>query len=1311
MIDRKAFKKILCFGLIFAVSVVGTTSNILEPRTALAAVNQQINYQGKLMLASTGAAVPDASYNIEFKLYTVSSGGTAIWTEDWTSGNKVPITSGLFSVMLGSITTLSGINFDQTLYLGVNIGGTSTPSYDGEMAPRKTLGAVPAAFEAVNLGGASSTQYMRADLAGTLSTTSAGTLFTVNQIGAGAVVDLQKSGASYFTVLNNGNVGIGSSTPAAFLGVNGSAYFGGNITATGTISAASSTFSNFTAGSIAFFATGGSLNQNNTNFFWDNTDARLGIGTTTPGYALTVTGDENLIGALRFGGNAGTNGFILQTTGSGANWVSTSSLGIVGGSSQWITSGLNILYNTGNVGIGTSTPVSLLSVAGETRAANFVAYSTTSTSTFLGDVVVGTGGGAGDSVFQMGPDASAWSMGYFQTDNSFRLASSTDLVSNVAFTVLKGGNVGIGTTTPAAFFAVGGNSYFGGNITATGTISAASSTFSNFTAGSIPFFAAGGSLNQNNSKLFWDNTNARLGIGTTTPGAILSIAGQPGAVTQLFDVASSSAASYFHIISTGNIGVGTTTPGFLLTVAGTSLHSGNALFNSNVGIGSSTPSSQLSVSSVAALTSDQITFTNANNPVTTAGVSGLQLTYAGGAAAIEAGAERIDLTPGATAGGTWNGLRIVANATGPGQQVTENALKIQSPTAFQNGGTFFGFNFVGTGSGAATGTLAAINIGTITTGSATQTAAIIGSGWATDLSFLDTAATIQLPALGSTSTVSSLTVYNSSSTKQDIFSIKVLPTNFGGLVTSGAFNARNSYFAEEYNKNQTDTTGQTTNAGGKQLRGDNSEITYGVKVSTATASCTFQMLTGSANGFERLNALGTATPTNAACIEELGSAAATTTTNSIFSTTNLPVITMKAETSIADTNHHVFLGLSDQISATSTMPASGEFFSNCGDANCASGVFTNWIAVVKSTTNIATSSCGAIVTSKFAYFRIEVRAAADIHFFIDTDTSNGTTETECGTGISLASNTAAQTMLLDDYSNNATATLLDVDYFRVWQDDNVAPVDETTTASTSGTTTPVTMIDGLEVHSADYDKSILQKFIEDPLSASSSPAELDTDRLAAGLSVVTPRVVTQGLIVDSLSAFDKQIAFNNDIVFFGRPYFNTDTAGFAVIKQGSKDVQVDFSEPYLEQPIVNATISLEDSTSSVGVNVDTILGANLAYLVADKTSNSFKIVLNKPAPVDVTFSWIALAVNGAKTWSSKDTTTVAESTPQVSTPDVSLNSSTTGAISSDPSVSGGTSTLDQTQTQTPSDPAPATPAPASPDTSSPDTSSASAASQ
>lgn len=59
------------------------------------AQNQQINYQGKIT-DTTGAAIADGDYDVTFALYTVASGGSAVWTETRTGGNQVTVTDGLF---------------------------------------------------------------------------------------------------------------------------------------------------------------------------------------------------------------------------------------------------------------------------------------------------------------------------------------------------------------------------------------------------------------------------------------------------------------------------------------------------------------------------------------------------------------------------------------------------------------------------------------------------------------------------------------------------------------------------------------------------------------------------------------------------------------------------------------------------------------------------------------------------------------------------------------------------------------------------------------------------------------------------------------------------------------------------------------------------------------------------------------------------------------------------------------------------------------------------------------------------------------
>jgi len=94
-----------------------------------------------------------------------------------------------------------------------------------------------------------------------------------------------------------------------------------------------------------------------------------------------------------------------------------------------------------------------------------------------------------------------------------------------------------------------------------------------------------------------------------------------------------------------------------------------------------TGAGSLSVAAVAAPTSNQVSITNAGQAVATANANGLKVNYVGGAAAVEAAGIRVDFQPGSTSGGTWNGLHIVANATGAVSGVTENGIKLVGPTS------------------------------------------------------------------------------------------------------------------------------------------------------------------------------------------------------------------------------------------------------------------------------------------------------------------------------------------------------------------------------------------------------------------------------------------------------------------------------------------------------------------------------------------------------------------------------------------------------------------------------------------------------
>lgn len=143
-----------------------------------------------------------------------------------------------------------------------------------------------------------------------------------------------------------------------------------------------------TSGSIPFIGSGGLLSQDNANFFWDNTNKRLGIGTSSPSSKLDIVGTGGSPSGtpsfpVRITSGSGTNsGFIFERT-DASQFVSlfTGSSGAMLG----FSSGLNRLaigtytyanrYSTGypttevmsllpngNVGIGTTSPTDILSV-------------------------------------------------------------------------------------------------------------------------------------------------------------------------------------------------------------------------------------------------------------------------------------------------------------------------------------------------------------------------------------------------------------------------------------------------------------------------------------------------------------------------------------------------------------------------------------------------------------------------------------------------------------------------------------------------------------------------------------------------------------------------------------------------------------------------------------------------------------------------------------------------------------------------------------------------------------------------------------
>lgn len=222
IVARRSLCGVLFVGVLFACLFVYARS----PVNAATGINKQINYQARL-LNNQGAVVPDGTYNVEFKIYQdgtgcVSSGsspcgGTLKWTETRTGGDKVTVKNGYFSVALGSVTAFgTSVDWNQdSLWLSINIGGTGTPTWDGEMLPFRQLAATPYALNAGQLGGLDASKFLQ--IAPSAVQVDSGTLSSIylNKTGAsGNILQLQKNGADVMVLTNDGKLALGANSPA-----------------------------------------------------------------------------------------------------------------------------------------------------------------------------------------------------------------------------------------------------------------------------------------------------------------------------------------------------------------------------------------------------------------------------------------------------------------------------------------------------------------------------------------------------------------------------------------------------------------------------------------------------------------------------------------------------------------------------------------------------------------------------------------------------------------------------------------------------------------------------------------------------------------------------------------------------------------------------------------------------------------------------------------------------------------------------------------------------------------------------------------
>lgn len=121
------------------------TSLILAAAAHLHATSRVIPFQGRLTDPS-GKPIADGARIVQFKIYDAPVGGRAAWNGEV---HNLTVNAGLVSTLLGTRSALTGVDFNQDLYLEITIdanGDSQITLADPPLLPRQSI--LPAVFAA-----------------------------------------------------------------------------------------------------------------------------------------------------------------------------------------------------------------------------------------------------------------------------------------------------------------------------------------------------------------------------------------------------------------------------------------------------------------------------------------------------------------------------------------------------------------------------------------------------------------------------------------------------------------------------------------------------------------------------------------------------------------------------------------------------------------------------------------------------------------------------------------------------------------------------------------------------------------------------------------------------------------------------------------------------------------------------------------------------------------------------------------------------------------------------------------------------------
>jgi len=476
----------------------------------------------------------------------------------------------------------------------IKVGGVTTDSRIGTLTANKWC--------AANAGGTAfdCTQNAPVDTGMTALTGD------VTASGSGSVAATIANSAVTYAKLQNasGPSLLGRSTAGA--GVFSEITVGSGLAlSSGTLSVSSGNASSGTAGYVQYSGGSGTFSSDSTasnQFFWDSTNHRLGIGTVSPSTKLHVVGQSllsNVSGPELTLNSSGTNYATFYDTGTtGANGgIALGGAAAVTGTPAAATMFWNV--NSGNVGIGATSPSQKLDVRGGGMRITTTDWAAGTTGSFIDFALNATTGNTYSKI-----------QGY--TDGG---ASPGNIAINAV-----AGNVGIGTTTPGDKLTVHEGTDLNIGFQSTGGMAAI--------VAHNDAWSAWSDINFGNSWVTMKNTgNVGIGAafgggpllplhvagtpaapatsGSTASGAVridnLATSGQ-GNVLDIGNMNASPWGAWLQAHSSGNnattnpillnpnggsVGIGTTTPGRTLDVNGTMNVAGGVIARTSTGYGGS----------------------------------------------------------------------------------------------------------------------------------------------------------------------------------------------------------------------------------------------------------------------------------------------------------------------------------------------------------------------------------------------------------------------------------------------------------------------------------------------------------------------------------------------------------------------------------------------------------------------------------------------------------------------------------------------------------------------------------------------------